>query len=56
MAYTPDRCFINNEDIHGVGIPDYLDKQYYIDAANDRIKQFLEKEETKEDETPNILF
>lgn len=56
VAYTPDRCFINNEDIHGVGIPDYLDKQYYIDAANDRIKQFLEKEKIKEDETPNILF
>lgn len=56
VAYTPDRCFINNEDIHGVGIPDYLNKQYYIDAANDRIKQFLEKEKTKEDETPNILF
>lgn len=56
VAYTPDRCFINNEDIHDVEIPDYLDKQYYIDAAKDRIKQFLEKEETKEDETPNILF
>lgn len=56
VAYTPDRCFINNEDIHGVGIPVYLDKQYYIDASNDRIKQFLEKEKIKEDETPNILF
>lgn len=56
VAYTPDRCFINNEDIHGVEIPDYLDKQYYVDAANDRIKQFLEKEQTKQDETPNILF
>lgn len=56
VAYTPDRCFINNEDIHGVEIPDYLDKQYYVDAAKDRIKQFLEKEETKKDETPNILF
>lgn len=56
VAYTPDRCFINNDDIHGIGIPDYLDRQYYIDAANDRIKQFLEKEIVKVDDTPNILF
>lgn len=56
VSYTPDKCFVDNEDIHGKPIPDYLDKQYYIDLANDRIKQFLEKEDIKEDETPNILF
>lgn len=56
VAYTPDKCFIDNNDIHGVPVPDYLDRQYYIDAANERIKQFLEKEPEKIDETPNILF
>ncbi|WP_395546838.1 MULTISPECIES: hypothetical protein [unclassified Lacrimispora] len=56
VSYTPDKCFINNDDIQGVTVPDYLDLQYYIDAANDRIKQFLTKEEVKIDETPNVLF
>lgn len=56
VAYTPDKCFIDNNDIHGVPVPDYLDRQYYIDAANERIKQFLEKEPEKIDETPNVLF
>ncbi len=56
VAYTPDKCFINNDDINGVGVPDYLDRQYYIDAANERIRQFTEKDIEKIDETPNILF
>lgn len=56
VAYTPEKCFINNEDIHGVNVPDYLDKQYYIDLTNERIRQFTEVEEIKVDETPNILF
>ena len=56
VAYTPDKCFINNDYIKGVPVPDYLDRQYYIDAANDRIKQFLEKGKEKVDETPTILF
>lgn len=56
VAYTPDRCFINNEDIHNAEIPDYLDKQYYIDLANERIRQFIEEEQVKVDDTPNILF
>ena len=34
VAYTPDKCFIDNNDIHKVSVPDYLDRQYYIDAAN----------------------
>ena len=37
-------------------IPDYLDKQYYIDLANERIKHFLEPVEEKIDDTPNILY
>lgn len=56
VAYTPDRCFIFNDDVKEVKIPEYLDKQYYIDLANERIRQFLEKEEEKVDLTPQILF
>ena len=56
VAYTPERCFINNEDINGVEIPDYLDKQYYINLANERIRQFLEPEIVKIDDIPDILF
>ncbi|MBL4951070.1 hypothetical protein JK635_02295 [Neobacillus sp. YIM B02564] len=41
FANTPDKCFINNDDIKGKKIPNYLDKQYYIDLAQERINQFL---------------
>lgn len=38
---TPERCFIENSDINGVKVPRKLDKQWYIDTANKRIKDFL---------------
>ena len=41
---------------HCKQVPDYLDKQYYIDLANERIRQFITKDDIKIDETPNILF
>lgn len=53
FANTPDKCFINNENIVGVKVPDYLDKQYYIDLAKERIDQFLgikKKKTTKKKE------
>jgi len=56
VAYTPDKCFIDNDDVHDKNVPEYLDKQYYIDLAKERIRQFLEKEDMKVDETPSILF
>lgn len=37
---TPDRCFILNDDITGMGCPNNLDKQYYINLAKERLKQF----------------
>ena len=37
---TPDCCFIFNDDVHQVPIPDKLDKQWYIDLANKRLKAF----------------
>lgn len=38
---TPERCFINNDEIKGVSIPEYLDKQYYVDEAQARLNAFL---------------
>ncbi|MCR1953055.1 hypothetical protein NSA50_18815 [Clostridium sp. DSM 100503] len=38
---TPERCFIENGDINGVKVPRKLDKKWYIDTANKRIKDFI---------------
>jgi hypothetical protein len=40
-ASTPINCFIYNDDINGMKIPSTVDKQWYIDIANARIKEFL---------------
>lgn len=40
FANTPDHCFIDNGDINGKKVPDNLDRQYYIDLAKKRLKQF----------------
>ncbi len=37
---TPDHCFIFNDSVCGVKVPDKLDKQWYIDIANKRLRQF----------------
>lgn len=37
---TPDHCFICNDDVCGVKIPQTLDKGWYIDLAKKRLKQF----------------
>lgn len=41
IAGTPERAFIENGDIKGVLVPRKLDKQWYIDVANKRIKDFI---------------
>jgi DNA polymerase elongation subunit (family B) len=41
FANTPEKSFIDNGDIKDKVIPDYLDKQYYIDLAKERIDQYL---------------
>ena len=33
FANTPSHLFIDNEDIHEKDIPEYLDKEYYINEA-----------------------
>ena len=40
FANTPERSFINNSDITNAKVPAKLNRQYYIDLANDRLKQF----------------
>jgi len=45
FANTPTHLFIDNEDIHEKKIPEYLDKEYYINEAKKRIEMFLTKDE-----------
>lgn len=40
FANTPEHCFIFNDDVNGVVVPDNLDRQWYIDLAKKRLKQF----------------
>lgn len=37
---TPDHCFVYNGSVIGVPIPDKLDKQYYINKAKERLRDF----------------
>lgn len=37
---TPEHCFIWNDAVNGVKVPAKLDKQWYIDFANRRLKDF----------------
>ena len=37
---TPEHCFIFNDSVNGVPVPQKLDKQWYIDLANKRLKDF----------------
>ena len=40
FASTPDHCFIFNDSCEGVGVPEKLDRQWYINMAKERLKQF----------------
>lgn len=40
FANTPEHCFIDNEDIKDKKVPNKLNKQWYIDLANERLKQY----------------
>lgn len=37
---TPENCFIDNEDIHGKEPPVYLDREWYVKKAEERLKGF----------------
>jgi hypothetical protein len=41
IGNTPERCFIDNDDVKEKLVPEYLDKQYYIDLAQKRLNDFL---------------
>lgn len=40
FADTPDRCFLWNDSVVGIKCPAKLDKQWYIDLAEKRLKTF----------------
>lgn len=40
FANTPERCFINNDDIRGKRIPRRLDKSWYVELTKSRLKGF----------------
>ena len=37
---TPDHCFFNNDDVTAAVVPDMLDRQWYINEALKRLKEF----------------
>ena len=45
IAFTPDRCFIDNSDVTNKKVPDKLDYWWYLDLAKKRINDFLGYEE-----------
>ncbi|RHW37302.1 hypothetical protein D1B31_16175 [Neobacillus notoginsengisoli] len=44
ISYTPDCCFIINDDVTGMKIPSKLDYWWYWDMAVERINAFLGRE------------
>lgn len=40
VASSPDRCFLWNDDVNDVPVPDYLDRQFYIDLAKKRLRDY----------------
>jgi len=40
VGNTPEKCFIDNSDIKEKGIPEYLDRNWYIETAKSRAKKF----------------
>ena len=41
ISNTPEHVFIDNSDIHNKKVPANLNKQFYIDLANKRLKEFV---------------
>ena len=40
FANTPQYAYLENGDIRGKKVPDHLDRQWYIDLAHERLRQF----------------
>ena len=41
IAYVPEKCRIVNEDITEMQVPNWLDKQWYIELSKKRVNDFL---------------
>ena len=46
IAFTPDRCFIDNDDVTNKKVPSKLDYWWYLELANKRINDFLGYEDS----------
>lgn len=40
LTNSPEHCFIFNDEVKGVPVPDKLDRQWYINFANKRLSDF----------------
>lgn len=40
LQNSPENCFIFNDEVNGVKVPEKLDKEWYITLANKRLKDF----------------
>ncbi len=40
LTNSPEHCFIFNDSVNDVPVPDYLDKQWYVDFAKKRLRDF----------------
>ena len=40
IANSPEQCFLFNDDVNGVKCPAKLDKKWYVDKAEERLKGF----------------
>lgn len=40
LTNSPEHCFIFNDDVKSVPVPDKLDRQWYIDFSNKRLSDF----------------
>ena len=40
VASSPEHCFLFNDAVNGVKVPEYLDKQFYVNMAKNRLNDF----------------
>lgn len=40
QTLSPDHCFLNNDELHGVMVPNNLDREFYIEMAKNRLADF----------------
>lgn len=55
IANTPEKCFIYNDEVLNVKVPEYLDKNYYIEIANKRLTDFIDLKSRKIATIPSDL-